>query len=66
MKLNIQKTKFALNKKSIANLSNNKLQNIGGGNLPMPITSLYMCVNTRRNCAPTLDYCSLICTIDTF
>ena len=66
MKNSKQKTIFTLGRKTIANLSNTNLQKIMGGNLPVPITSLYRCVNSRRNCAPTYDNCTLICTVDTF
>ena len=66
MNTNNEKVKLTFNKKSIANLSNNNSQNIKEGYLPEAITSLFLCINTRRNCIETLDNCTLICTMPTF
>ncbi len=66
MKQNTSKVKFSLNKTSIANLSESSMETIKGGYVPEVITSLFLCVNSRRNCAETFDNCTFDCPLITF
>lgn len=55
--------KLFLNKKIIANLSLNQMAELKGGLVPVQITSLFLCVNSRRNCIDTIDCTYADCPI---